>query len=119
MITPHLSLLRVQDDTYGPSVLLCSVCTSAGPTKDTQRVDPTLVSRYLGLLNHADTNIIVTIVEALPAVVTHTNLTSQMINQYLSLLDHRDKRVVSAICRQLPELISQHGPADPSQVILL
>lgn len=77
------------------------------------------MSRFLGLLTHSDTKVLVSIVDALPAVISHTKLNPQMINQYISLLDHQDKQVVSAMCRQLSELVCQGVQSDSSQVLFL
>ncbi|XP_047501891.1 serine/threonine-protein kinase ATR-like [Penaeus chinensis] len=108
---------KSEEDTYGPNILVCRVCKNGNSTNnlDPQRVDPTLVSRFLGLLTHSDTKVLVSIIDALPAVITHTKLNPHMINQYLSLLDHQDKQVVSAMCRQLSELVCQGVQSDSSQ----
>lgn len=101
-----------------PYILHCQICSKKATTlhcPSAPGVDPTLVSRFLGLLGHPDTAVVLAMVEALPTVVMHTNLTSAIVNQYLALLTHQDKGVVSALCQRLPILVcvkEQH----PSQV---
>ncbi|KAG7176083.1 serine/threonine-protein kinase atr-like [Homarus americanus] len=92
-------------------ILECRVCHNSSSINklNTQRVDPTLVSRFLELLNHAEADIVIALIEALPAVVSHTTVNSQMMNQYLLLLTHQNKTVVTAFCKQLPTLVCCQG----------
>nr|XP_045585132.1 serine/threonine-protein kinase atr-like isoform X1 [Procambarus clarkii] len=111
-----LNYNRVQED-KNPCVLDCRVCTeSSSNTKvKTQFVDPTLVSQFLELLSHKERSIIIAVVEALPAVVSHTAVNSQMMIQYLSLLTHQEKTVVCALCKQLPTLVCPSNKSQPNQ----
>ncbi|XP_050687762.1 serine/threonine-protein kinase ATR-like isoform X2 [Eriocheir sinensis] len=98
--------LREAEDNKRP-YLHCQVCDNAAPSQcpSATGVDTTLVSRFLGLLGHHDTAVVVAVVEALPTVVMHTTITSPMVSQYLALLTHQDKAVVSVLCQQLPALV--------------
>ncbi|KAK8731545.1 hypothetical protein OTU49_007362 [Cherax quadricarinatus] len=108
---------RDEEDSKKLCVLTCKVCND--PNSNTKLnahcVDPTLVSQFLELLTHTETNIVMAVVDALPAVVSHTAINSQMLNQYLSLLTHQEKAVVSAICKQLPILVSSQSQSTSNQ----
>ncbi|XP_066955721.1 serine/threonine-protein kinase ATR [Macrobrachium rosenbergii] len=89
------------------NILHCQVCDPQNCTVgDQQKVDPTLVARFIGLLDHSEVGIVVAVVESLPAVVSHANLSAQMVNRYLSLLLHKDKRIVTVIAKHLSSLVS-------------
>lgn len=98
---------REDEHSKQPYTLHCQMCDNVTSSCFTgsSGVDPTLVSRFLGLLRHPDTAVVVAVVEALPTVVMHTTISSIMVSQYLTLLTHRDKAVVSALCQQLPALV--------------
>lgn len=102
---------REAEDNQRP-YLHCQVCDSAGPSQRPSGtgVDTTLVSRFLGLLEHHDAEVVVAVVKALPTVVLHTTITGPMVSQYLALLTHQDKAVVSALCRHLPALVCVREP---------
>ncbi|XP_068202044.1 serine/threonine-protein kinase ATR [Palaemon carinicauda] len=88
------------------NILCCKVCDSQNSTvADQQKVDPTLVARFLCLLDRSEVGIVMAVVESLPAVVSHVTLSTQMINRYLSLLLHKDKRIVTAIAKHLSSLV--------------
>ncbi|KAK3852062.1 hypothetical protein Pcinc_041331, partial [Petrolisthes cinctipes] len=118
----HLTSLRIdkcKENEKTPISLHCTVCNdplTSSKTADLQRVDPTLVSRFLELLRLSnDAGVVVAVVESLPAVVNHSTTNTHVINQYLFLLSHPEKSVVSALARNIGILVCPPGQPPPSQ----
>ncbi|KAK7086776.1 hypothetical protein SK128_004452 [Halocaridina rubra] len=103
-----LKPIEIDDEALDPGILYCRLCNSPSSSLEAQKVDPTLVSRFLDLVSHSEVGIILAIIDGLPAVMSHVSVSPQMLQQYLSLLLHENRKVVTAIAKQLPRIVLPH-----------